>query len=423
MYIPRRRIFWAVAFAHLANDIFMAIGPFLLSFINGLYLTMNPATIGIAIGVQQFIGAVAQPLFGWQSDKGNNRWLGAGGLAWTVSFLCVSMLAAMLTGNFWLMMIPYAVAALGSAAFHPVGTSYASFKSDGRATTDTAYFFLMGQMGLSLGPLLGGVLLGLTQVNGQGGSVYPVFILALFALPIVFFLATSLPRRVAADRTTPAPESVVSTAPTLSLPLRALLLLALMVFLRSIATPGSAGFLPTLYKARGWDPQSYGAITAAYWVASALAGVFVGGLADRFERRYVVSFSLLLAIPAYYLMPVAEGGLAFLVVMLTGALVGGSHSIIVVMVQSLLPGRKAFASGVALGMIFGLGALGTMLMGAVASGFTLGGWVFGGIGLESAFRNIGWALLGAGLLALLIPKQPQATPPAVTLPQPAADPN
>lgn len=406
MYIPKNRVFWSVSLGHMTNDIFMSMGPVLLAFIGGIYMEIPAFQIGIAVSARQMLGAISQPVFGWLSDKGNSRLLGAGGVSWTVAMLMLSLVMA-LTGNFWLMIIPYALSAVGSGAFHPVGTAYASHKETDRASTVTAYFFLFGQLGLALGPALAGFLLGLTQVNGEGGNIYPIFALALVSVPAVLLMSTSIPlpqqereQRAAEDAKKAA---IIAEKPQEPVKVGALMLLGLLVALRGFAYPGSVAFIPVLFEAKGWEPAAYGGITSVFWMASALAGVYVGGLADRFNRRYVVLVSLLLAAPTYFFLPLSDGILAYGLVLAAGIFGGGPHSIIVVLAQSLLPGRKGFASGVTLGFIFGMGAVGTLLIGYAADGFAIGGLTFAGFGLERTFQMIGGFVLLSALLAPLLP--------------------
>jgi len=103
-------------------------------------------------------------------------------------------------------------------------------------------------------------------------------------------------------------------------------------------------------------PAAYGAITGVMWFASAILGVLAGQAADRWGRRKVMSIAMFAAAIPLFFLPLSDGWLAFVLALLAGGLTGAPHSIIVVVSQSLLPGRKAMASGLTLGFIFGTGA-------------------------------------------------------------------
>ncbi|MBN1964643.1 MAG: MFS transporter [Anaerolineae bacterium] len=410
MHLPRSRSFWAAALAHMTNDVFMSMGPVLLTFFSAHLLPISNTEIGIAISAQQLAGAVSQPLFGWWADRGGwrrGRWLGAVGVMWVIGGVLLSVALAT-TGQFWLMMIPFALAALGSGAFHPVGTALAADDDATYAASNLSIFFLLGQSGLALGPAVVGLLLDQANPAGTAATnVLPVLLLGLIALPLPLLLGLALRGR---DEAAPQPAAASDTTdrPRASWPVRGLLLLALMVTLRGLANPGVVTFIPRLFQQQGWDPTQYGLITSSFWIASGVAGVVFGQLADRFDRRLIVGASLLLAVPALFLLPVAEGqALSFALAIILGGLTGGSHSVIVVLAQDLIPARKGFASGVALGFIFASGAFGSLIIGGLSDS----------LGLNSAFQIIAGVTVAAGLLALLLPAG-QRTPPEPVEPLP-----
>lgn len=408
---PRSRLFWAVSLGHLTNDTFMSMGPVLLAFISASILPLRVTEIGVILGVTALLGAVTQPFFGWLADQGSGRLLGAGGVAWTVGWMLVGIAAAG-RGLAWLMVPAFIIPALGSGAFHPVGSMWAASEK-GRAASSLSYFFLMGQLGLGLGPALAGLLLSsagggslFAQALGpafgarliERGTVAPVLATGLLALPVIALMAFTIPSRRAhraARAAAPAP------AARTIIPARTLALLVLMVALRSLAQPGSVNFIPVLFQARGWSPAEYGLITSSFWLAAGLAGVGFGLLADRFDRRRVIAASLLLSAPTFFLLPTATGAAAFGLAIAAGAFSGGSHSIIVVMAQGLLPGSKGLASGAILGLIFGMGAVGNFLIGAASQA----------IGLDATFQLVAGAIAAAGALALALPAAHPQPPP------------
>jgi MFS family permease len=181
-------------------------------------------------------------------------------------------------------------------------------------------------------------------------------------------MARALP---AASRTRSEPRAAPTTARSNGLPLRAIAFFVLLVTLRSLANPGTVAFIPRLFQSKGWDASAYGLITSLFWIGSGFTGVLFGVLADRIQSRYIIAASLLLSAPMFFLLPVADGGLALMAALLAGALSGGVHSLLVVQAQHMLPGRKGFASGAVLGFIFATGALGSLVIGALADALTL----------------------------------------------------
>jgi FSR family fosmidomycin resistance protein-like MFS transporter len=408
--LPRERLFWSVALGHLTNDIFMNLGPVSMVFIASLY-SLDAVQLGLALGARDAVSALSQPLFGWLSDRLGGRWLAPGGVAWLVTLSMVTFLMVP-TGRYWLVVLPYALSALGSGAFHPVGVTHATTVDTTRQAGNAAYFFLFGQTGLALGPTLAGFLLDQSGRALQPGAnpFHLFFALPLIALPALFLMASAIPNRP--NRPAARPREGAAPAPAsraAGLVVGPLLLVATLLLLRSIANFSTVNFIPVLFERKGWSPTQYGLITSSFWIASAVSGVILGQLADRFDRRLVIAGSLALAAPAMFILPLLDGAPAFALAIASGGFVGGSFSIIVVIAQSLIPVGKGLASGLILGFAFFTGALGNPLIGVLADGaqvtLRLREITIGGIGLERTFQVVAGLALLAALLALLLPKR------------------
>lgn len=406
----KSRLFWAVGLGHLTNDVFASMGPVLLAFLSASILPMSNTQIGLAVSLAQLMGALTQPGFGILADRTGGRWIGSLGLAFHVGMFTLSIIIAATTHQYWLMFFPYIIATIGSGALHPVGSLHAAEAEAKRSGTNIALFFMMGQLGLAIGPTIAGVLLDVANPNilgqmasmanlpyyGVQNNVTPIIVLSLASIPGILLMMTSIPakrRRLNADTEDQIAADAKKNAS--AFPLKAFMILGAMVTLRGLGQPGSVAFIPVLFEQKGWDPSAYGAITSSFWIASAISGVLFGRLADQYDRRKVMMWSMLTSAPAFFLLPSFDGPLAFALAVTAGGLSGGAHSIIVVLAQDLIPMRKGFASGAILGFIFGTGAIGSFIIGAVSDQ----------IGLTTTFQIVAFMIAAAGILSLFLPKQ------------------
>jgi MFS transporter, FSR family, fosmidomycin resistance protein len=417
MRLPTQRLFWAVSIGHLINDMFMSMRAVVLTYISAFVLPMSAQQIGLAISAIELTGAFSQPYFGLRADKTGGRGLGAGGVAWTVSFMLIGMLLAMLTGSFWLMLGGMALAGLGSGAFHPVGSMHAAEVNPMQAGRNAALFFMCGQIGLALGPTLAGLLLNNAHTTLaetypvltnpafppviERGTVFPVFILAVLAIPVVYLMARTIPVRSAA----PIRAATATAAPSVPLPIKALALMSIAVAFRSVAHLSSVNFMAAMFQAKGWSPAEYGFLTGSFWLASGITGVFFGSLGDRYDPRRVILVSLLCTAPAVFLLPDLNGLAAVLAAMTIGAM-SGSHSLIVVLAQRLIPGRKGLASGMILGFIFATGAISNLVVGSLIEAN----------GAAHTFHLIAGVTLVTSVLWLFLPRVQQAMQPTAPIP-------
>ena len=409
MTFPRHRLFWSVSLGHVTIDLFNGMGPVLLTFLSGHVMSLSNTQIGFAVSAYQMVAALSQPFFGYLTDKTGGRWLGAGGLTWTVSFLMAALLLST-TGQYVLLLIPYVLAAFGSGAFHPVGTFHAAESDKMRPTSNLSIFFFMGQLGGGLGPAIVGSLLDsaathnsvFTQALGpafsglllEHGTVSPVLALSLIAIPAILFMALSIPgmstfahQQHEAAHVSPTHRASVST--------RALITLVVVVTLRSLANPGMVAFIPRLFALKGWTAAEYGLITSIFWIAGGVAGIVFGQIAERYGSRRVISITLLFAALPIFLLPLTDGQISFVLALAAGALTGASHSLIVAIAHRIIPAGKGLASGATLGFIFGTGAIGTLVIGALSDRLTLG----------TAFQIVGIVTFITGLLALGLPTE------------------
>ncbi|NIM07002.1 MAG: MFS transporter, partial [Armatimonadetes bacterium] len=157
MSLIRNSVFLAAASAHMAVDLLNGQRSILLAVLS-IPLGLTNSLIGLVSSLYILSASVSQPLFGEFADRFGPRWVATGGVFWMA--LMFSM-AVTVPGYAALLFL--ALAALGSAAFHPAGAMEATLlgrqRSGGRETTAASLFFLFGQGGLSIGPMVGGPIL------------------------------------------------------------------------------------------------------------------------------------------------------------------------------------------------------------------------------------------------------------------------
>ena len=97
------------------------------------------------------------------------------------------------------------------------------------------------------------------------------------------------------------------------------------------------------------------------------AGTLLGGpLGDRFGRKYVIWFSILGVAPFTLLLPHANLFWTAILTVIIGVILASAFSAILVYAQELLPGKIGMISGLFFGFAFGMGGLGSALLGILA---------------------------------------------------------
>ena len=187
----------AVSFGHMAIDILNASIAMILAVL-AVPFNITNAQIGLGGMAYALMGSLTQPFFGVLADRFGGRWLGAVGLLWTAVFYY----AATFSQNYFTLITLMTVASLGSGAFHPQGAMNAGAAGGHRATTGTSVFFLLGQMGLALGPMIAGVLLEEIWMLGPR-------IMAIATLPFVVWMAIGLRKPLVRVEEEPPPPATL----------------------------------------------------------------------------------------------------------------------------------------------------------------------------------------------------------------------
>ena len=353
--ILRDRVFSSVALGHFSVDLLNGTRPISLTYLSASLGLTNTTLAAISTGYV-WAASASQPVFGWLADRIGTRWLAALGIAWMGIFFS---LAVLISG-------PASIAclilgSLGSAAFHPSGTMEATLVGRDlyarRETTAASLFFFAGQFGYFFGPIVSGPLLDRYGDVGLLG-------LSLLLIPVGLNTGWQLRSRQAVHAEHKKSEAARPRGPVNR---QMIVVLALVGGMQAWTQQNMITFVPKYLSDLGQSPVTYGIIAGLFMGGSAIGNIFGGTLADKYgKQRVAMSMLLVAAVPLAVISQIGWSPWLYLLVPLSGLLTGSVHSIVVVLAQRALPMGMATASGLTLGFIFSVGALGTLLCGPLA---------------------------------------------------------
>ncbi|MBK8429882.1 MAG: MFS transporter [Chloroflexi bacterium] len=361
----RQRDYWAVGLNHFAVDVLNGGRNLIIALLAVALLLTNEQVALVAL-VYNIGNALSQPLFGLLADKVGPRWLVIGGMGWMMLFAGLAAVA-----SDWLALAAITCMGLGSGAFHPAGTMVASHVAAPQRARATSVFFFMGQMGLFVGPIVVGMALDTWGRPGFG----VIALLAAVAL-ISGWQWVVNPAHEAAVAPAPAPAEATTVRPRPRLTLVLPLLLTLVGY--STINVTMLTFMPKLLTERAYDMSYVGWLAGVFMLCAAVGGTVGGVLADKYGGRWVILGGLLTCIVPLYLAIPATGVWQVLGLGVAGFFSGMPHSVLVLLVQGLLPARRALASGLVLGAMFFGGAVGSYAIGLAADS----------VGLELAMQGL-----------------------------------
>lgn len=353
-------VLFAISLVHLLNDsmqsVIQSILPILEDGMNLTYLQVGFIIFGLNV-----TASIMQPVVGRYTDKHPSPWLLPTGMV--SSFL--GMLTLAFAEQYWQVIASVILIGLGSAVFHPEGSRVANMAASPRQRgLAQSIFQVGGNAGQSLGPIMTALIFVTAK---QFGAIY-FTIVAGAAIVVQWFVAKWYRSFLAANRRAARSGQTAVFSPERKRKIRnALIMLVVLVFARSwysaCISNYYAFYLKDVLHTSIGDAQWY----IFTFLAAGAVGTFFGGpLGDRFGRKNILFFSMLGSAPFALMLPHANTFWAYPILAVMGFILLSSFSVTVVYAQELVPGKIGTVSGLITGLAFGMGALGSVALGAMA---------------------------------------------------------
>ncbi len=349
-------ILFAIAFAHLLNDLLQAVIPSVYPILKDKY-NLTFTQIGLITFSYQMAASILQPLVGLYTDKYPKPFSQIFGMLFTTA----GIISLAFASQFYLIIISVILVGIGSSIFHPEASRISFLASGGKRGLAQSIFQLGGNAGTAIGPLLVALFV---VPKGQFYIIgfVAIAILALLVLSrIAFWYQNHLNLR--------AKKKAVIVLPDLSQRqiVWSVIILLVLIFSKFFYMAGMSSYF-TFYLMEKFNLSIQDAQYHLFlFLASCAVGTLLGGpLGDKFGRKYVIWFSVLGAAPFALLLPYANlfwtGALSVII----GIIISSAFPAILVYAQELLPKKLGMVSGLFYGFAFGMGGLGSAVLGYIA---------------------------------------------------------
>ena len=350
-------ILFALSFAHLVNDTLQSLIPAIYPILK-TELRLDYSHIGLITLANQLTASLLQPFVGAFTDKRPQPFSLALGMASTLAGLVLLSIAP----NLAVVLVAVAFVGLGSSVFHPEASRVAHLSSGGRFGFAQSVFQVGGNAGSSLGPLLA------AAIVAYRGQIIWFSLLALVGIIVLSRIGAwyrdylahhhAAKRRASLHRETGLTRKRVA----FSLAILIVLVFSKYFYLASMSSYYTF-FLIEKFSLSVQDAQLHLFI----FLAAIAAGTFLGGpVGDRIGRKAVIWVSILGVAPFALALPYANLFWCAVLSAVIGIILASAFSAILVYAQELVPGKVGTMSGLFFGLAFGLGGLGSALLGALA---------------------------------------------------------
>ena len=337
-----------LSLGHLVGDMYYAtLIPLWPLLIDRMSLTLTD--VGFFTSLTSFMLMPVQPFIGWLVDRFPRAWfmiLGLIGAAIGMSFIG-------LAPTYTLLMVCVVFGRFSNAIFHPHAAMMVRVTSGGRHATAMSIFAFAGNIGIAVGPLLS---VGVVTLFGLESTYLMIPFGLLAAAAIYHFIGVDVPKA------SPKPDAKVQDGSRLASAAQTfigpLIFLAVLMTFRAAIWGGFRTFLPIfLVDNRAVSLLIGGLGLSALSLFGALGGLVGGHLSDRYSGSWVIALSLLVTAAAIFAFVKTDGILSLLMLIVAGMTLFASQPVATVLAQDLAPDRMAMASGVMMGMVWGVGAL------------------------------------------------------------------
>ncbi|AWH85292.1 MFS transporter [Flavobacterium album] len=350
-------ILFSIAFAHLLNDLLQAVIPASYPILKEKY-DLSFSQVGLITFSYQMAASILQPFVGFYTDKKPKPYSKIYGMLFTLSGIILLSYAA----SFPLILLAVVLVGIGSSIFHPEASRVSYLASGGKRGLAQSIFQIGGNSGTAISPLL---IAWIVVPHGQRYIIY-FAIVALIAITVLYriglwyshHLSLQGKKKVAmVDLPNLTPRQVTMSV----------IILLVLIFSKYFYFAGLTSyftfFLIEKFHISVQDAQFH----LFLFLLSVAAGTLLGGpLGDKFGRKYVIWFSVLGAAPFTLMMPYANLFWTGVLSVIIGTIISSAFPAILVYAQELLPKRLGMISGLFYGFAFGMGGLGSAVLGYVA---------------------------------------------------------
>ncbi|MFD1771690.1 MFS transporter [Sphingobacterium suaedae] len=353
-------ILFAISFGHLLNDLLQSVIPSIYPMLKANF-QLTFSQIGLITLVFQLSASILQPFVGHYTDRRPNP----RSLAIGMGFTLLGLISLSMAYNFVFILISVCLVGIGSSVFHPEASRVAQLASGGKKGLAQSIFQVGGNAGSAIGPLMAAlIVIPHGQAYIRWFALFAILGIAILTMVGKWYKNNMRERKVNVELIGEvAVEASLSKTKIVSSIIILLVLIFSKYFYMASMTSYFTFYLIDKFGVSVQESQVY---LFAFLAAVAIGTILGGPLGDRYGRKVIIWVSILGAAPFTLLLPHVGLTLTIMLAVIIGIIISSAFSAILVYATDLVPGKVGTIAGLFFGFAFGMGGIGSALLGWLA---------------------------------------------------------
>ncbi len=341
--------------------------------------------IGIITLCFQLTASILQPFVGRYTDRNPMP----KSLPFGMLLSLLGLLSIAFSTSFISILLSVSLVGMGSSIFHPESSRVAQLASGGKKGLAQSIFQVGGNAGSAIGPLLAALII--VPFGQKSASLFGVFaLIGIFILTRVGKWYGIQLQRHKRNKSTQVVESPFSKRKVTF----SIVILLILIFSKYFYSASLSSYF-TFYLMNKFDVSiQQSQIYLFVYLAAVAVGTILGGpIGDRYGRKLVIMVSIFGVTPFTMMLPYANLEWTILLAVVIGLIISSAFSAILVYATDLMPGKVGMVAGLFFGLAFGMGGLGSAVLGRIADATSI----------DYVFHLCSYLPL-LGIVALFLPK-------------------
>lgn len=352
-------ILFTISLAHLINDMLQAIVPSVYPILKNEF-QLSFSQIGLITLTYQLVASLLQPVVGLYTDRRPKPYSLVLGMTFTLAGLvCVSF-----ASSFAAILLSVSLIGMGSSVFHPESSRVAHLASGHKKGLAQSIFQLGGNAGSALGPLLAAIII---VPHGQRYIIW-FGLVAIAGMLVLSYISRWYATQLALKASNKAVGKAEKVSPfSKKTIIFSLIILLVLIFSKYFYMASMTSYYTFYLMDKFHLSLQQSQVYLFAFLGSVAAGTLFGGpLGDRFGRKYIIWISILGAAPFTLLLPYVDLFWTGVLSIIIGLILSSAFSAILVYATELVPGKVGMIAGLFFGLAFGMGGLGSAVLGKLA---------------------------------------------------------